>query len=61
MKAMIEVDVPEFQIGQEASVYFKDTMCVKGVCRALPGDRPGAGAITDSEYIICSDALPCDA
>jgi len=33
MKAVIEVDVPEYQIGQEVSVYFKDTMCVKGVCK----------------------------
>ena len=33
MKAVIEVDVPEYQIGQEVSVYFKDTMCVKSVCQ----------------------------
>lgn len=33
MKAVIEVDVPEYQIGQEVSVYFKDTMCIKGVCQ----------------------------
>lgn len=33
MKAVIEVDVPEYQIGQEVSVYFKDTMCVKSVCK----------------------------
>ena len=35
MKAIITVDVPEHQIGQEVSVYFKDTMCVKGVCTPL--------------------------
>ena len=33
MKAVIEVDVPKYQIGQEVSVYFKDTMCVKSVCK----------------------------
>ena len=33
MKAIIEVDVPEYQIGQDVSVYFKDTMCVKSVCK----------------------------
>ena len=33
MKAVIEVDVPEYQIGQDVSVYFKDTMCVKSVCK----------------------------
>ena len=31
MKTIIEVDVPEFQIGQEVSIYFKDTMMIKGV------------------------------
>ena len=35
MKAIITVDVPKHQIGQEVSVYFKDTMCVKGVCTPL--------------------------
>ena len=37
MKAVIEVDVPEYQIGQEVSVYFKDTMCVKGICKKNQG------------------------
>lgn len=31
MKAFIEVDIPDFQIGQEVSIYFKDTMMIKGV------------------------------
>ena len=31
MKAIIEVDVPDYQIGQEVSIYFKDTMMKKGV------------------------------
>lgn len=35
MKAIITVDVPEHQIGQEVSVHFKDTMCVKSVCTPL--------------------------
>lgn len=35
MKAIITVEVPEHQIGQEVSVYFKDTMCVKSVCTPL--------------------------
>jgi len=37
MKAVIEVDVPEYQIGQEVSVYFKDTMCAKSVCKKKQG------------------------
>lgn len=32
MKAKIEIDVPEFQIGNEVNVYFKDSMCKKGIC-----------------------------
>ena len=32
MKAVIKLDVPEWQIGQEVSVYFKDTMVKKGIC-----------------------------
>lgn len=34
MKAIITVDVPEHQIGQEVSAYFKDSMCVKGMCES---------------------------
>lgn len=33
MKAIIELDVPEWQIGQEVSIYFPDTMSVKGICK----------------------------
>ena len=32
MKAIIRLDVPDWQIGQEVKVYFPDTMCVKGIC-----------------------------
>ena len=31
MKAIIEIDVPDYQIGQEVSIYFKDTMMKKAV------------------------------
>ncbi len=31
MKAIIKLDVPDYQIGQEVSIYFKDTMMIKGV------------------------------
>lgn len=30
--AYIKVKVPKWQIGEEVSVYFKDTMCIKGIC-----------------------------
>lgn len=32
MKAVIKLDVPEWQIGSEVTVYFKDTMIEKGIC-----------------------------
>lgn len=35
MKAIIELDVPEWQIGQEVSVYFPDTMVKHGKCEFL--------------------------
>ena len=34
MKAVIKLDVPDFQIGQEVMVYFKDTMTKHGICEA---------------------------
>lgn len=35
VNAYIKVKVPKWQIGQEASIYFKDTMCAKGICKEL--------------------------
>jgi len=32
MKAVIRLDVPEWQIGTEVAVYFKDTMMQRGIC-----------------------------
>ena len=34
MKAVIRLDVPDWQIGQPVTVYFKDTMQKNGVCEA---------------------------
>lgn len=48
MKAIIRIDVPEYQIGQEVSCYFKDTMNVYGVCEA---ERTG-------RWIPVSERLP---
>jgi len=40
MKAIIQIDVPEYQIGQPVTVYFKDTMKKDGYCQAeAPSDR----------------------
>lgn len=38
MQAVIKLDVPEWQIGQEVTVYFPDTMQKQGVCE-LPKEQ----------------------
>ena len=35
MKAIIKLDVPEWQIGRDVTVYFPDTMLKHGVCEAV--------------------------
>ena len=35
VQAIIELDVPKWQIGEEASVYFRDTMCTTGIVERL--------------------------
>ena len=40
MKAIIELDVPEWQIGQQVEVFFPDTMMKKGVCELLKEKEP---------------------
>lgn len=40
MKAIIKLDVPDWQIGQPISVYFPDTMLKKGICEAAPDTSP---------------------
>ena len=56
MKAVIKLDVPDFQIGQPVTVYFRDTMQKKGYCepdREIPirpdteGDR--------SWFFVCGE------
>ena len=36
MKSVIKLDVQDYQIGQEVTVYFKDTMMKKGIAEAEP-------------------------
>ena len=35
MKAVVYLDVPEWQIGQEVSVYFPDSMMKRSVCKSV--------------------------
>ena len=65
IKAIIELDVPGFQIGQEVTVYFKDTMQTRGVCVESPivrckdcKNRDGCeivdGCVADKDW-FCAD------
>ena len=64
MKAIIQIDIPDYQIGQEVSIYFKDTMAIKGIVQepktghwitkeAYSEDK----AMGFTEQIVCSN---CD-
>lgn len=57
MKAIIQIDVPNYQIGQEVSIYFKDTMMIKGIVQ-----EPKTGhwitqwnVAHQKEYYYCSE------
>jgi DNA-directed RNA polymerase subunit RPC12/RpoP len=55
MKAIIKLDVPEWQIDQEVSVYFKDTMMKRGICEP---EKTGMWIVLDecaNEGIYCSE------
>ena len=47
MKAAIKLDVPEWQIGQPVTVFFKDTMEKHGVCEA-------------DQIVMCKDCIHWD-
>lgn len=53
MMAVIYLDVPDWQIGQEVSVYFPDTMMKKAVC--------GAAQIETVPILSDDGRLYCDA
>ena len=36
MKAVIKLDLPEYQIGEEVNLYFHDSMMTKGIAEAEP-------------------------
>ncbi|MBO7662411.1 MAG: hypothetical protein J6U01_03485 [Clostridia bacterium] len=47
MKAVIHLDVPEWQIGQEVTVYFPDTMQKNGTCEQ---ECKGCSTVFDVAY-----------
>lgn len=52
MRAIIEVEVPDYQIGQEVSIYFKDTMMIKGIVQ-----EPKTGRCKDCKWWKDSDGV----
>lgn len=47
VKAIIQIDVPDHQIGQEVSIYFKDTMMIKGIVQESSDDLISRRAVVD--------------
>ena len=63
MKALIEIDVPEWQIGQEVTIHFPDSMCKKGVCKAaISYDRVTREVVgtKDDVKALCRWCLTCE-
>jgi hypothetical protein len=57
MKAIIKLDVPDYQIGQEVHIYFKDTMMVKGICEEAEINQVMLGLTTPEEFVRKIDWL----
>jgi len=56
MKAVIRLDVPEWQIGQEVTVFFPDTMCKRGKCeKALEAVAPEIEGSGVSWWHVCGN------
>lgn len=56
MRVIIELDVPEWQIGKQVEVFFPDTMMKKGVCELLKEQeavKPKTGHWNGSECSNC--------
>ena len=43
--AIIRIKVPEWQIGEEVKIYFKDTMYISGICEK--GDKDKDDTLTN--------------
>ena len=57
MKAVIRLNVPDYQIGQPVTVYFKDTMQQKGYCEPdmeIP-IKPDAEGGYPSWWYVCGE------
>ena len=54
MQAIIRVDVPEWQIGEEVTICFKDSMLKKGICEK---DTKPKKNETDAKYARINSML----
>ena len=59
MNAVIRLDVPDWQIGQPVTVYFKDTMQKTGICEPEP--EPAAPVITQASSGLAFNCGYCHA
>ena len=63
MNAVIYLDVPDWQIGQDVTVYFPDTMAKRGKCELLKEQddcENCAIAIEDRQPVVrCKDCKYC--
>lgn len=50
--AVIYLDVPEWQIGQQVTIYFPDTMMKKSVCELLKKQEAVEPHYTTLRYIV---------
>ena len=55
MKAIIKIDVPDFQIGQEVNIHFKDSMVAKGVVEE-ENSLPSISTEKTGHWEMCEDA-----
>ena len=46
--AIIKVKVPEWQIGEEVKIYFKDTMYISGICEKEDKDKDKDNVLTNN-------------
>ena len=47
VRAVIEVDVPEWEIGERATIYFPDTMQTTGICRVIDSTNDKGQLVTE--------------
>ena len=57
MKAIIEVEVPEWQIGQKVSVFFPDSMVTHSVCMKKQDSKEWLSTFNTDSATECFTAV----